>query len=46
MKRDIRAKSRKDAEKSIPNEAELEKKIRLEMVEKLRALLVGHPDSR
>ena len=44
MKRDIRNPS--TIEKNIPNEVELKKKIRLEMIKKLQAVSITHLESK
>ena len=46
MKRDIRTKNRKDIQKSIPNEADLKKQIRLEIMKKLEAVSINHLESK
>ena len=46
MKRDIRTKNRKDIQKNIPNEADLKKQIRLEIMKKLQAVSINHLESK
>ena len=46
MKRDIRTKNRKDIQKNIPNEADLKKQIRLEIMKKLQVVSINHLESK
>ena len=46
MKRDIRTKHRKDIQKNIPNEADLKKQIRLEIMKKLQAVSINNLESK
>ena len=46
MKRDIRTNNRKNIEKNIPNEADLKKQIRLEIMKKIQAVSINHLESK
>ena len=46
MKRDIRTKNQINFEKNTSNEAELKKKIRLEIMKKLQAVSINHLESK
>ena len=46
MKRDIRTNNRKNIEKNIPNEADLKKQIRLEIMKKIQAVSINHLQSK
>ena len=46
MKRDIRTKNQISFEKNTSNEAELKKKIRLEIMKKLQAVSINHLESK
>ena len=46
MKRDIRTKNRKDIQKNIPNEVDLKKQIRLEIMKNLQAVSINYLESK